>query len=181
MISSRQRVLGQDEQVRQPQPAGIRIPVVITVTALIFVGLFIATASFVIMSRSPHTRFDPFAAYASVLPGQPRANAEAYGFDCDAYSADSYNTYYSDHCFLQPADGVFSRVVLSIDDNRIGAIIFTPRKGTLSLGDAALVLGAPQTMGPAHFTWNEDSMSAYVPTNAGRFNYHVPILNISVH
>jgi hypothetical protein len=175
MINAKQQVLGQEEQVRQPQPEGIRIPVVVKVTAMIFVGLFIVAASLVIGSRSPDVRFDPFAAYASVLPGQPRANAEAYGFECEYPTGSQW-----EQCLLQPSEGDFSRVWLSVDNGIIASVLFTPRKSTFSVGDLSLVLGVPQNWGAVHYRWNAGHVSAYVPTNAGRFNYQVQILNISV-
>lgn len=175
MINAEQRLLGQNQQARQPQHPGIHISVVIKVTTLVFVALFIVTGALVIISRTPDAHFNPFAAYAGVLPGQPWENAEAYGFECNYGTGTQWL-----ECFLQPPSGDFSRVWLSIDNGIIASVLFTPRKGTLSLGDVALLLGVPQRWGAVHFNWSEDRILAYVPTNAGRFNYYVPILNISL-
>jgi hypothetical protein len=175
MIKAEQRLLQRDATPHRWSSNRVPLPKFIRVTAWMLIGFFIITGFFVLVSRSSDARFDPFDAYASVMPGQTKIDAEAYGFSCEYDSSLQW-----DECVLQPASGSFSRVWLSLDNRIVSSVLFTPLRGMLTLGDLALVLGAPERKGADHFSWYDDSFVAYIPTNDGRLNYFVQVRNILV-
>jgi hypothetical protein len=107
MVSAQQQLLGQGTLVRLLQPKPIRVSPVIGVTLLMLISFFIVSMSLVLTARSLGVRFDPLNAYASILPGQPWANAEAFGFECGTYN---HGDYHVEDCTLRPETGTFARI-----------------------------------------------------------------------
>ena len=169
------RLLGQEEQARQPQPEGVHISPVFSMTLLILTGIFIVSVSLVVAYRSSYARFDPFADYANVLPGQSIENVEAHGFECIFIDAHD-----GEECLLRPANGVFSRVAVAIDDGLVSSINFLPHRNALTVGDVALVLGTAQRTLLSSYAGREDGSHGYAVRYVGRFSYLQPVLYISL-
>ena len=175
MISAQQRLLRQEEQARQPQPEAIRISPVFSVTLLIFTGFFIVAMSLVLVSRSAGVGFHPLDAYASVLPGQPWANVEAYGFECGLYN---HGEYYVEECTLRPETDAFARIGVVRYQDVIDALIFTPRENGLALGELAVGFGAPPRRQGSRNRWVIGDFYAQVWVDVNRFSYFQPIQHL---
>jgi hypothetical protein len=107
MINLVQRLLWQDRQTSQLPSAKIPIPKLYTLAGIILVSIFTAAAAVLGTVRLTGFPVDPFDAYADILPGQPWANAEAHGFDCNSNDEGSH---YTEACSLLPENSIFSRV-----------------------------------------------------------------------
>lgn len=174
MISVNQRLLQQGELTRQQPSARIPIPMLVKVTALMFSGLFVFAASLVLIALSGSPSVDPFAAYGEILPGQPRANAEEYGFECIVVDGQNYG-----QCLLRPTSGIFSQITLVVADDVILNTGFVPRAGMLRLGEVALLLGVPQRAPGTSHASSEGVDYRYTVTYFGQFDYQIAVRHIS--
>jgi hypothetical protein len=152
---------------------------VFKVAGLILMSLFITTTSLVLVSRPTGSHLNPFSTYADVLPGQPRENAEAFGFECASY-ADGYDD--RELCSLHPLTGSFSRINLVVtDDGTIESVFFMPRKYALKVGDVVLVLGVSHmTLPDPLYRRSDTSSHGYGIRYAGRFSFIRPVLYIAL-
>ncbi|HLU10635.1 MAG TPA: hypothetical protein VK003_13280 [Oceanobacillus sp.] len=178
MINVDQRLRWQNEQVRQLRHKSIHLPRLLTVTALMSFGLFVAALALVFVSRSVDTPVNPFAVYADILPGQLWSNMEAHGFECDSYNAG--NTYI-ETCSLRPTSGIFSRVSVEPDGDTIGALMFSIRQNTLTLGDVALAFGIRLVGQPSRNSWMGGDYSASVWMDMGQFSYFQPVHHLYLY
>ena len=178
MIHADQRLLQQDLPARASKPVRIPVPKVIQVTAWIVMGLFIAAASFVLISRVAGSDFDLLGAYAQILPGQPWANAEEAGFRCGLYNNGNH---YVEACSSSLETGIFSGISVSRSNNVIDTVIFSPRADALSLGEVALAFGVQPGDQQSSTNWIIGDHQVVVWLNPGRINYFHPVRVIYVY
>lgn len=97
---------------------------------------------------------NPFAAYADVLPGQPREAVEARGFDCWLRDY-NYHDPTETRCILKLTEDTFSSVEVVYANGIIHQTSFMLRDSTISVGELVVMLNASeiQSHGSIYFTW----------------------------
>lgn len=111
--------------------------------------------------------FDPFAPYAGLLSADHAAQIVQTGQSCIFLHPDFQS------CSFQPEDGVFSRVIVWIENRRIVSVAFEIINETLRVGDLVALWGAPKTPPGVNMFWPERdgvTTSALVPSS-NRLNY----------
>ena len=115
---------------------------------------------------------NPFAAYADILPGQPRSAAVERGFSCPvSFFFGNAPSDTDEMCILNPAAGKFQQVQVSIARGVIGQARFIMREDSLKLGDLTILWGVPQVYELDHslyFAWPGMGVTASSLRHLGR-------------
>jgi hypothetical protein len=119
---------------------------------------------------------NPFAAFADVLPGQPRSAIVARGFSCPVSFFSPGVT--EESCILNLATGSFSQIQVTISHGVIFQSFFTMPGDVLKLGDLILLWGTPKIHENEHsvsFLWPGHGVVASAAIQTGQFSPFLPV------
>lgn len=146
---------------------------------------WLCTLGAILLAKAHEPTPDPFASYASILPGQPDDRAFAPPFVCqEGIAADERfeedEVWYS--CTAAPDVGPFAGIRVIVFDETIQLVEFTIRENALIAGDLALLWGRPAVMTPSYrwvsVNWPAERALAMVKTDQGQFSYLLPLEHV---
>ncbi len=156
----------------------IRLPAYMSLMLLVSAVIAVVVVGWTIPVRQAEQPPNAFIDYTAVLPGQPRSAVVGMGFSCN--SGNSSGT--SDYCTRATADGPFSLVAVTLSDGIVSRTSFSVHKGTLTIGDLALMWGRPHIRlyrQSTVFEWPSLGVSAEGWVEGRRFSYAIPVLRIA--
>lgn len=125
----------------------LMLPRVLRVVCSITIGLGAATISARALGQVNFQPSNPFLQFADYFPGRPASVLRGSPFACHAIYP--YLSSIEKHCSFMPADGLFSSVDVTIDNNTIASITF--------------ILHEPSSVrvGQIELWWNTDAVRPY--------------------
>lgn len=153
----------------------LTVRIALVVMGLVSLSITVATA---IAGNQPP--FDPFTAYADILPGQPLENVLAHGFHCQPDGPPLYDQ----SCLLTPETGAFSEIQLHITNStgRVSRVVFMSSQSTFALGHLVRLWGKPQTKisgQTVNFRWTKQHIVTVLQNYNGHFSYWLPITYVA--
>jgi hypothetical protein len=154
----------------------LTVRIAVVVMALTSVSMTLATA---IASNQPP--FDPFVAYADIMPGQSRETVLERSFHCQFNEPPNY---YGEFCSLTPETGIFSEIWVSFANGagRVSRVVFIAHDQTLVLGNLGRLWGKPQTKifgQMVNFRWPKMHIVTVLQNYNGHFSYWLPITYVA--
>jgi hypothetical protein len=118
-----------------------KLPLYMDVALFLFTGftVVIVLTWVLVQNRTPLP--NPFALFADILPGQPESNARARGFSPPISDYSFYHSPSEQYSILDLETGIFSHILITINQDIIRQTSFVMRDDTLTVGDLAMFLG----------------------------------------
>jgi hypothetical protein len=160
--------------------AALRVGLILTCAHVVAT---IVTLSIGVQSTGQKLNTDPFAVYASIMPGQ-QVNytvLEADGFSC---KEDTHPTPadLAEICSDDEGDQQISAITVVIWDAIVKHLDLKPSAGTFTMGDMALLWGKPEIQHTGHainLLWRARRTSAGGWSENEQFSYFQPVSVLS--
>jgi hypothetical protein len=155
----------------------LRLPWYLFAACAVVLGLSVAVACAVALTRGAVTSPGPFSTFADVFPGRPASAVGGYGFAClvGGYSPAI------ESCFLNLDTGVFPRIEVVVNQNVVTELEFTLSPNALRLGDLIVLWGQPEDqidVGVTHFFFWQDHRVVATTVYTRPQSFETPIGNV---
>ncbi len=154
----------------------------ILVSRIALVLITMASVSMILVTAiaGSQPRFDPFAIYTDIMPGQSRETVLVHGFDCRL----SGSPFYKESCLLRPETSLFSEIWVSIasETGLVSRVVFIPRVSAMVLGDLARLWGKPRIVlygQTINFRWRNVHVVAVLQIHPYHFSYWLPMTYVA--
>ena len=150
---------------------------------LTWLGFAAASMSAMALAQYTPAPPNPFASFADVFPGQPRSSLIARRFSCLTGSYNFTEGAPNEYCTLNPASGIFSHVMVGINQDTIQNILFMVRDDTLRVGNLMLLWGKPEVheySRSVYLYWRSRGVFAIASHDTARFSLFLPVRRVSI-